>query len=96
MNILNNKNQYIIILTKVLGNIVTKFFIILIKFLTSIILAKFLGPTGKGITYAFQSVSGSIVNYSSLGIDDSLIFNNNTKKLKIIISLSHLYISIFF
>lgn len=82
MNILNNKNQYIIILTKVLGNIVTKFFIILIKFLTSIILAKFLGPTGKGITYAFQSVSGSIVNYSSLGIDDSLIFNNNTKKLK--------------
>ncbi len=64
---------------KILYNFLTKFFLVIIKFLTSIVLAKFLGPTGKGVTFAFQSISGIINNFSNFGIDDSIIYNNNKK-----------------
>jgi len=62
---------------KILYNLLTKFFLVLTKFLISIVLAKFLGPTGKGITYAFQSISGILTNFSNFGIDDSIVYNNN-------------------
>ena len=81
MNKLENKSVRIIF-PKIFFNLITKSIIILIKFLTSIILANFLGPIGKGTTFAFQSISGIVSNYSNLSVDDSIIYNNNKKNLK--------------
>lgn len=84
-----NKN----IIIAIFQTVVTKFFLIIIKASSGIVLANFLGPVGKGVVFAFQSITGIITNYSHLSCNESIIYNYSKQN---IIKNSLIQINIFF
>lgn len=77
-------------------NIITKFFIILLKSGSSIITARFLGPYERGIYYSIILFTGLINSIFTISVGDGIIFNISKYKKNFFIFGNLIFFVLFF